>query len=1026
MTGHSASASPGQGLDIGWWAKGLALSERLVGTGRLVQPRTDHPAHRQVARWRAGYGPAGADRFAERLAGTGLTEDLLAALLAEPAERLAARTARPEWADTVDSAVRAAQPPAAGLPVPADWREAFAIPLRPLVDAAQDQLARQGEGLAHVDVPAVLDTFAAGLRKRLVSLAVRTFVAELNAQRAAGQLVGADGKERFAFFVRRLAEPTNLVALFTAYPVLARLLGQAAGQDVAAHAELLTRFAADRAAIVTTLFDGVDPGRMVSIEAARGDRHGSGRSVAIVVFESGRRVVYRPRDVGTHVWLAEMVDWLNRRVPDLGLRTVTTLARPGYGWLEFVQAAPVQDLAAADRFYRRQGALLALLHILHAGDMHHENLVAAGDTPVLVDVETLFHPDFELTEAPPDAASAMLGHSVQRTALLPMMIVGSHGTADVSGLGGDRGASPYGVLDWEFAGTDRMRITRRPGEFGGGHNRPRLGGRDLDPGEHEAAFLDGFRVGYDAILRHPAEFTGLIQAAADLDVRLIARPTSGYAVLLDETTHPDLLRDAADRDRALDVLWTDSAACPLRWRLSPHELADMWTGNVPLFTTRPDSRDVRTSTGESLPGLLTASGLGQALAKLAAMSEVDLHHQEWIISATLATRLPADGHRGVERVAEPMTGAAANPERLLAASCAIADLIVAKGLTDGGRVNWLGLEYVDNRQWLVLPMGAGLANGYLGVALFLAHLADLSGIHRYGELARRAVDAVPQVLEMAAGRPDLLRLIGSGALNGFGGIAYALARLATLLDDTEIRKWALVAAEHAAIADPHGPADWANGSAGCLAALTAVAAELGESRVAGLARSCADRLVDMDLPDDAGFAFGAAGTAWALAGAAEPDAARAAVERATPFEPAGHGWCSGLAGLAVARAAVDPEPDHIVRAARLLADRPVLRDLSLCHGELGIAEALTVLSAQMPSASVIAAAARRRAGLVLDAIDRYGPTCGTPGAVSSPGLLNGLAGIGYGLLRLGFSDRVPSVLLVRPGYPAENHKPRET
>jgi lantibiotic modifying enzyme len=91
----------------------------------------------------------------------------------------------------------------------------------------------------------------------------------------------------------------------------------------------------------------------------------------------------------------------------------------------------------------------------------------------------------------------------------------------------------------------------------------------------------------------------------------------------------------------------------------------------------------------------------------------------------------------------------------------------------------------------------------------------------------------------------------------------------------------------------------------------------------------------------------------------------------------------------------------------------VLRDLSACHGELGIAEALAVLAS---TGSRTAYRARRhRAGLILDVISRHGPYCGTPGGITTPGLLNGLAGIGYGLLRLGFAERVPSVLLLEPG-----------
>jgi lantibiotic modifying enzyme len=101
----------------------------------------------------------------------------------------------------------------------------------------------------------------------------------------------------------------------------------------------------------------------------------------------------------------------------------------------------------------------------------------------------------------------------------------------------------------------------------------------------------------------------------------------------------------------------------------------------------------------------------------------------------------------------------------------------------------------------------------------------------------------------------------------------------------------------------------------------------------------------------------------------------------------------------------------------------VLRDLSLCHGELGIADVLTELASRhrLPATT---SARRRRAGLVLDAIDRYGPTCGTPGGVPTPGLLSGLAGIGYGLLRLGFPDRVPSVLLLEPTPGLAERRPK--
>ena len=47
---------------------------------------------------------------------------------------------------------------------------------------------------------------------------------------------------------------------------------------------------------------------------------------------------------------------------------------------------------------------------------------------------------------------------------------------------------------------------------------------------------------------------------------------------------------------------------------------------------------------------------------------------------------------------------------------------------------------------------------------------------------------------------------------------------------------------------------------------------------------------------------------------------------------------------------------------------------------------------------------------ILDSIDCEGWQCGGPQAVETPGLMLGLAGIGYQMLRLAEPDRVPSVL----------------
>jgi lantibiotic modifying enzyme len=50
----------------------------------------------------------------------------------------------------------------------------------------------------------------------------------------------------------------------------------------------------------------------------------------------------------------------------------------------------------------------------------------------------------------------------------------------------------------------------------------------------------------------------------------------------------------------------------------------------------------------------------------------------------------------------------------------------------------------------------------------------------------------------------------------------------------------------------------------------------------------------------------------------------------------------------------------------------------------------------------------------MDSIDEHGWISGVPHGVETPGLLLGLAGTGYGLLRMAAPDRVPSVLTLDP------------
>ncbi len=546
------------------------------------------------------------------------------------------------------------------------------------------------------------------------------------------------------------------------------------------------------------------------------------------------------------------------------------------------------------------------------------------------------------------------------------------------------------------------------------------------------------------------------------------RPTRTYDQLLFESFHPDTLRDALERGLLLDRLWMVVPQRAFMSAVIGAEQADLLQGDIPVFTTRPTSSLLYTASGKPIDGVLIETGMDLARRRIDQLSDQDMNRQEWFIRSSLATLAPYDyetefqgqgGYRLLETDSKP------DREQFLIAARVAADRLASTAVLGEEDVSWIGLELLAGESWDISLAGMDLYNGVPGIAFFLAYAAALLQEPHYTDLARRAVFAMSRHVDLFS-----QELPGIGAFEGWGGLLYTLTHLGALWQDEALLSQAEDLVDViATFIEQDQDFSIMDGAAGAIGSLLALYKYQPSAKTLKTAVACGDHLIASAQQTESGlswatprfgphpllgFGHGAAGIAWALlelAAAAAEERFALAARRAINYErhqfdakaqnwpdlrqrvgdetetkPASArfpaAYCFGAAGIGLARLQAlaylhDPRLDEEVQIAlETTVAHGFGHSHSLCHGDLGNLE-LLLQAVRSSEDQGLRLQVDRLSASILASIDRDGWQTAGPGAVEMPGLMLGIAGIGYQLLRLAEPDLVPAILLLAPPPP---------
>lgn len=836
---------------------------------------------------------------------------------------------------------------------------------------------------------------------RLREAHIRPLVAALNHSRQNQLLTGETSGQRYQYFLNEALRTSFEEVSGLAFPVLKDIVRVVLRNEAASFNELCEQLTADRSAIAARF--GIAPeDQVASFGFAEGDAHHHGRSVTIINFRSGKRLVHKPRDVSCEAAYETLVAELNTRL-GTNLAAARVLDQSGYGYVEFIQAEDVSDISA--EFMRSSGELAAVFYLLNARDMHFENIVPTRRGPVPIDLETILHPE-RIHEGPtPQAennAYETIGQSVYGIGILPLVMIGKNGVGGHVDLGflGDQnqGSSPFKSIQFENAFTDEMTLAFRQGTT---QSRSTVLNSLSEEDVHAlgARMASGFARVCRTVMSARRSWEALLHSVTSgVRVRYVHNPTALYAQTLRMTTSASAL-DAYPPYLALLKRMAIAGKTSAR-QLVRSEMAQLAERDVPYFVV--DATDVQVLDGDgTLVGAsFTRSPLELALAKVARLTEFEIGEQLRLIYSSFASRFP-DNHltgqaQPTQRKSKDSPGPAVTvrPDRELAALMGdLCDHMVSSSRPDRFAhlpYTWIGplASAQANRPWPPAVLGYDLYTGRVGPGLALAVAGRVLDEPRYREVAARVFAPTADILFQHSYEVRSVRQAGFAGYTGLAGTLFALYAAGRLLEESDWVSAArnalpLVVEQVLELPPQKTPLDLISGLAGVLSCVNAIGGQHADDATGTLVQRLSGLLLNAGAQpgaenpvlDQSGFAHGVSGLMHALS-QAYPRLARdrqdvvetvlsRLYERLGSFfdQEEGNwysnvvspgsfstGWCHGATGIGLALSAysaVEGGPE--VARTRDLAVANIVRlgfgrNLTWCHGDLGNHDALRAIS----------------------------------------------------------------------------------
>lgn len=654
---------------------------------------------------------------------------------------------------------------------------------------------------------------------------IRVLIQDIYLQREKGTLQGSDSGEEYRNYQERFLNDRNYIwKLCKRYPEMKRLLFLRIMTVIQQIRRIVYGISGDLEELREKFFPENPFRKIVKIESGLSDAHHGGRTVAKIFLDNQKPLMYKPRNLEKDQCFLKLYGQFCQKA-GLTFRSVQILAQKDYSWESYIDQYPCKSAAEVKRYFQRMGILLFLCWLMDMSDMHGENIIAAGEYPIPVDLETLpGNPGYaDVVHGSADRmATEELKHSVLSVGILPVITWGSDGKGIILNAlnRGEKVKTPFRIPVIKESESSNVHIAYEQREVELSESLPIYQGERADPSIYVEEICQGFEHAYRYFLLEKEQITKKCKRLFFSESRYLIRHTQQYQMYLQTSFYPEYLENSGRRRLFLHILDKNQKDEDL----AKQEREALYQMDVPAFYQK--------------------GACDRWEEKLNRFGEDDLKRQISLISLSLGLLEKRKFVRRKADISDSICGEMLREERIGKQVRRIADQVCEMAFTsNNGDIGFYGPLVEETGNFRIAPSGIDLYEGIGGIALFLAIVMLKYSSERYRRIYQLSVNKLFHYTEETEGKTRIREPRHTGAFVGEGSVVFTYLLLYELTGEEqfliEAKRHAEVVAD---IWETDQSMDYLSGLAGAVTVFSRLFRVSGEKRYLETAVEMGERI----------------------------------------------------------------------------------------------------------------------------------------------------------------------------------------